>query len=156
MIESLLRRCARPCPPASRSRQDDTKAGGLSFLGVQPRFCVPIISVTVVFCLTVANRCGMKHRLRRGTAPASSPPSFTLHGRPMPSSVRVARSHDQNYANPILQRRVPAGTHGADQAAPLNARPSTVTDDYRVDHEYRVDHFGRSGIRRQHAATLAV
>src|SRR3954464_139954 len=43
---------------------------------------------------------------------------------------------------------VPAETHGADQAAPLDAHRSQVGREC-------VDHFGRSTIRRQHAAGLS-
>ena len=48
-----------------------------------------------------------------------------------------------------FQRRVPAGTHGADQAAPIECGITNAGDDC-------VDHFGRSTIRRQHAETQSV
>jgi hypothetical protein len=51
-------------------------------------------------------------------------------------------------ASSRLERRVLAGTHGADQADPANADPCLGKDQ-------SVDHFGRSTIRRQHAAPQA-
>ena len=71
---------------------------------------------------------------------------FTPCGRQTPRSGGTPVPPDPDEAaSSRLEGRVLAGTHGADQADPLNTDHCSISDQ-------SVDHFGRSTIRRQHAA----
>jgi hypothetical protein len=81
--------------------------------------------------------------------PENWPSFFAPWGKQIPRSVGAQPTPDRHKAaSTRLQRHVPAGTHGADQADPLNADHCSRSDQ-------GVDHFGRSTMRRQHAALPA-